>query len=253
MENSTAQGEEILQDLNRKIAVLKKAIVKDREEKQKDVEELENLKKRLSISELKLSERDSQIQMASKTKDDTEKELSNIKEQIRKSGNTTNPTNPKKNMPNLEQQNKKLLDEYYFLKQQNVDLKNMITALTQENVEMQKKITAKEEFVKKAKADADQKIAKFLKDLEKKEIEVRDAKNSYGLLLENRERLKATLDRNFVEQKNLGDEWEVLNKELLMKQGNIASLNERLLKLSENEALLSSKLMDYKNELDNVK
>ena len=34
-----------------------------------------------------------------------------------------------------------------------------------------------------------------------------------------------------------------------MKQGAIAGLNERLLKLSENEASLSRKLMEYKDEL----
>ena len=54
---SSPPGEDITLETRRKIAVMKKALLKEREEKQKEFEELENMKKKLSILELTLSEK----------------------------------------------------------------------------------------------------------------------------------------------------------------------------------------------------
>ena len=69
----TPPNEDVSQDTRRKIAVLKKAILKEREETQKEFEDIENLKKKLSILELTLSEKDSQIQIRNNEREKLEK------------------------------------------------------------------------------------------------------------------------------------------------------------------------------------
>ena len=242
-------GEEASLELNRKISVLKKAMIKEREEKAKELEEIENLKKKLSILEITLSEKESQNQMTWNDKERAEKELYRLRDLIRQSGNPSAVQGARKSVANLEQQNKKLLDEYYFLKQQNVDLKNMISALTQEHQEIQKQLGLKDVQLKKVKSEFKTLLNDALRQQKDLEKSVDDAKTSYTTMLEAQNTLKSDLEEASSNQKIIEDEWQVLNQELLMKQGNIASLNERLLKLSENEAALSSRLMEYKNEL----
>lgn len=242
-------GEEISVELARKIAVLKKAMIKEREEKAKEAEEIEILKRNLSVLEITLSEKDSQNQIIYTEKEKAEKELYRLRDQIRQSGNSSLPQGARKSVANLEQQNKKLLDEYYFLKQQNVDLKNMISALSQEHEKIQKQINSKEKELGKVKSDLQGLLSESLKQQESLEKDLKDSKSAYVAMQETQEKLKIDLELATKKQKVIEDEWQVLNQQLLMKQGNIASLNERMLKLSENEAKLSSKLMDYKNEL----
>ena len=242
-------GEEIIQDLQRKISVMKKAILKERDEKQKEAEEIENLKKKITVLDLTLSEKEGHTALLSKDKEKAEKDLLKLKDQIRQYSGPQTAPGGKKSMASLEMQNKKLLDEYYFLKQQNVDLNNMITALTQEHEKIQSQITKKTEYVKKIKADHALKLKEKQKKKELLEKDLNDAKLSYNALAENSNKLKVEFEEVSLKLKNIEDEINGLSQELLIKQGNIASLNERLLRLSENEATLSAKLMDYKNEL----
>ena len=242
-------GEDIIQDFNRKIAVLKKATIKEREEKQKEVEEIENLKKKLSILEMTLSEKESQIEIINTDKEKAEKELYKLRDQIRQSGNTGSFQGARKSVANLEQQNKKLLDEYYFLKQQNVDLKNMIAALTQEHTQIQKDIKAKDSILNKIKKDNSKMLDEAVSQKLVLENELKESKVTEGEVSEKQLKLIKDLEDAYSNQKEIEEEWNVLNQKLLMKQGAIAGLNERLLKLSENEASLSRKLMEYKDEL----
>ena len=117
----TPPNEDVSQDTRRKIAVLKKAILKEREETQKEFEDIENLKKKLSILELTLSEKDSQIQIRNNEREKLEKELESLKEKSKQAGSPLLIPESQKSIASLKQENKKLLDEYYYIKQQNQD------------------------------------------------------------------------------------------------------------------------------------
>jgi coiled-coil domain-containing protein 40 len=240
--------EDVIQNLNRKIAVMKKAILKEREEKFKETEEIESIKRKIAIINITLSEKDSQASMMNTEKEKIEKDLNKLKDQIRQFSNPSTQ-GVKKTVASLEQQNKKLLDEYHFLKQQNIDLKNMILALSQEHEQIQKKIAEKDNYIKIIKQKSENTYKEALNQLESSQKDLSDAKKSSMMLSETQIKLTSDYAKILQEQKNLEEEQLILNQELLEKQGNIASLNQRLLKLSENEAALSSKLMDYKNEL----
>ena len=199
-------GEDIIQDFNRKIAVLKKATIKEREEKQKEVEEIENLKKKLSILEMTLSEKESQIEIINTDKEKAEKELYKLRDQIRQSGNTGSFQGARKSVANLEQQNKKLLDEYYFLKQQNVDLKNMIAALTQEHTQIQKDIKAKDSILNKIKKDNSKMLDEAVSQKLVLENELKESKVTEGEVSEKQLKLIKDLEDAYSNQKEIEEE-----------------------------------------------
>ena len=68
---------------------MKKAILKERDEKQKEAEEIENLKKKITVLDLTLSEKEGHTALLSKDKEKAEKDLLKLKDQIRQySGGT---------------------------------------------------------------------------------------------------------------------------------------------------------------------
>ena len=245
----TPPNEDVSQDTRRKIAVLKKAILKEREETQKEFEDIENLKKKLSILELTLSEKDSQIQIRNNEREKLEKELESLKEKSKQAGSPLLIPESQKSIASLKQENKKLLDEYYYIKQQNQDLKTKFLGLTQQHQEIQKQIGLKDDHLKKVVNELQETYAEITRQHEIVEKDLKLSKNQFIILSDTQNRLKNELSETLEKQKSLEEEILNLHKELSAKKAQIAKLNERLLKQSENEAILSTKLMQYKNEL----
>lgn len=245
---SSPPGEEVAQSLQRKVAVLKKALIKEREEKQKEFEEVEKMKKKLSILELTLSEKDSQIQMRNYEREQLEKEL----EKLIENSKQTSPTlfqGSKKSVSTLEQQNKKFLEEFHYLRSQNADLKSKYSAITSQHQEIQKQISLKNNHLDKVSIELEQSLLEVKHQEEIASKELFTAKNMYLNISDNQNKLKNEISETLLKKKKLEDDIIFLSKELQSKQVQVARLNERLLKQSENEATLSSKLMQYKNEL----
>lgn len=244
---SSPPGEDAALDYKKKIAVMKKAVIMEREAKQKDIEMAESLQKKLGILNLTLAEKDSQVKSMSEDRDKLESELLQLKEKTKSGGAQPKP---KKSVAILEQQNKKLLEEYHFLKQENLDLQNMYTAINQACEEIQKEIKSKDDNLRKTVTELQAQLAEVLRQQESLEKDMKDAQQSYNNLLDTEKKLKFELENADKSYKAIEEEIQILNQEILVKQGQIARLNERLLKQGENEAMLSSKLMQYKNELE---
>lgn len=236
------------EDLMRKIAVLRKALQKESEDRQKEFDELESLKKKLSILELTLSEKDTQIQI-------NYHERERLESEVEKLSQSSNPSTPlqtqgiSKSVAALEQQNKKLLDEYHHSKQQNTELKAKYDYLSHKHNEIKKQISAKDGHLKSVLEELKDNLEEAIreKDLAEKDLEI--CKSTYFTLSDSHNKLQNEYQENIEKQKTLGDEIINFTKELQAKQAQLSKLNERLLKQSENEAILSNKLMQYKNEL----
>lgn len=251
MENvvRSSSDQNVISEIKRKISLLTKALVKEKEENQKDGEELESLKKMLIVSEGALTEKNAKILVLNTEKEDKEIELEKVKEQIRNVLNQPSGKAAKITVASLEEQNKKLLDEYYTLKQQSTDLKNMKETLTIEYSDIKKKKTEKEKELEKVKMDSGILIAQSRASLEKAEKDLVEGKKSLLALQETQSSLSVQLDLSKKENASLEREIEESNQKVLRIQGKISGLQQRLVRLSENESALSEKLMEYKNEL----
>ena len=246
---SSPPGEDITLETRRKIAVMKKALLKEREEKQKEFEELENMKKKLSILELTLSEKDSQIQISNSEREILERDLKKLKENSKQISMVPLDQGSKKSVATLEQQNKKLLEEYNIIKQHNTELKTKFTNLSQQHQEIQKQITLKDNHLNSVMNELKESLADTIRQQEASEKDLSVYKNAYASLSDNQNKLKNEYNETALKQKQLEEEIIALNKDLQVKQNQIKRLNEKLMKQSENEATLSNKLMQYKNEL----
>ncbi|CAG9311260.1 unnamed protein product [Blepharisma stoltei] len=246
---SSPPGEDAAQDCKKKIAIMKKAVLMEREAKQKDLELADSLQKKLGMLNLTLAEKDSQIKTMNEERERLEQELTQLKER-NKNGSSSPAKVPKKSVATLEQQNKKLLEEYHFLKQENQDLQTMYATINQACEEIQKEIKSKDDTLRKTVSELQAQLADTLRQQESLEKDMRDAQMSYNNLLETEKKLKADLEMASNTYQAIEEEIQVIKQEILVKQGQIARLNERLLKQGENEAMLSNKLMQYKNELE---
>ncbi|OMJ82955.1 hypothetical protein SteCoe_16229 [Stentor coeruleus] len=234
------------EDLMRKIVVLRKALQKESEDRQKEFDELESLKKKLSILELTLSEKDTQIQIISS-------ERLHLEAEVEKLSQTSNSSTPlqgiNKSVATLEQQNKKLLDEYNLSKHQNIELKAKYDNLTQKQNEIKKQIMAKDGHLKSVLEELKINLEEATREKELIEKDLEISRSAYFTLSDSYNKLQNEYQENLEKQKNLGEEIINFTKELQAKQTQLSKLNERLLKQSENEAILSNRLMQYKNEL----
>lgn len=251
MENviRSSSDQNVISDVKRKISLLTKALVKEKEENQKESEEMESLRKMLVASEAALAEKNAKILALNTEKEDKEVELEKVKEQTRNVANQPTGKAAKITVASLEEQNKKLLDEYYTLKQQSTDLKNMKETLTIEYSDIKKKKKDKEKELEKVKTDSALLIAQSRASLEKAEKELVEGKKSLLALQETQSSLSVQLEAAKKENLRLEQEIEENNQKVLRIQGKISGLQQQLLKLSENESALSEKLMEYKNEL----
>ena len=239
----------VISEIKRKISLLTKALVKEREENQKEAEEMETLKKILMASENSLAEKNSKILALNSEKEEKEIEVEKVKEQMRNMANQAPGKTAKITVASLEEQNKKLLDEYYTLKQQSTDLKNMKETLTIEYSDIKKQKKVKEKELEKVKVDSALLISQSQASLEKAEKELIEGKKSLVALQETQNSLLTQLESAKIDNSRLEQETEENNQRLLRIQGKISGLQQELLKLSENELALSEKLMEYKNEL----
>ena len=239
----------VISEIKRKISLLTKALVKEREENQKETEEMETLKRILISSENSLAEKNAKVLTLNAEKEEKEIELEKVKEQIRNVANQVPAKTAKITVASLEEQNKKLLDEYFTLKQQSTDLKNMKETLTIEYSDIKKQKKLKETELEKVKTDSALLISQSEAALEKAEKDLIDGKSSLAALQETQNSLITQLESAKITNTRLEQEIEENSQKLLRVQGKISGLQQQLLKLSENELGLSEKLMDYKNEL----
>jgi chromosome segregation ATPase len=246
---SSPTEEDASQLLLRKINVLKKALFKDREENQKDIEELENTKKKISVLELILSEKDNQIYLSNQKREELESILEKLHQKSQKNDSPTPVQGTKVRVAELEEKNKQLIDEYQCIKLQNLETKNKFNALTLQNKEIQKQIALKDEHLKTVITGMETTLKDLTGQQELVERELNTLKNLYSNLSDAQNKLKNEITELASKKKELETETESLISELQTKQSQVTKLNERLLKQSEKEAVLSSKLMQYKNEL----
>jgi chromosome segregation ATPase len=188
------------EDLMRKIVVLRKALQKESEDRQKEFDELESLKKKLSILELTLSEKDTQIQI-------NYLERERLESDVEKLSQSSNPSTPlqtqgiSKSVAALEQQNKKLLDEYHQSKQQNTELKAKYDCLSQKHNEIKKQISAKDGHLKSVLEELKDNLdeATREKDLAEKDLEI--CKSTYFTLSDSHNKLQNEYQENIEKQK----------------------------------------------------
>ena len=207
------------------------------------------MKKKLSILELTLSEKDSQIQMRNEEREKLENDLEKVKERSKQVGSPTLVQGSKKSVSTLEQQNKKLLEEFHYLRHQNNELKAKSAVLILQQQEIQKQISLKNNHLQKVLDELEETLLEATRQQEIAEKDLFTIKNLYTNLSDNQNKLKNEISDIQQRKKKLEDDIISLSKELQSKQVQIVRLNERLIKQSENEAILSSKLMQYKNEL----
>jgi chromosome segregation ATPase len=200
-------------------------------------------------SENSLSDKNLKVLTLNNEKERLESEIEKTKEQIKNTSSQPPGKAVKVTVAGLEEQNKKLLDEYYTLKQQSTDLKNMKETLTIEYSEIKQKLRIKNKELEKVKKDSEDLVSQSKNSVIKAENELITAKNSLLELQETQKNLKNELEDVKASNFKAEQEIEENNQKLLKIQGKIAAFQQQLLKLSENESALSEKLMDYKNEL----
>ena len=246
MEESSAPNP--AQDLEKKVRLLKKALIKEREEKKSDLQHIENLKKKLSILEFTITEKNNQIQLKTQEKDKIFGELKAKREETEQLGF---PQPEKKlSASDLEQQNKKLLEDYHSLKQQNTELQAKHKAVNEEYQEIQKAVQNKDDHLRRLVGELQNSLSAAMRQQENLEKDLADAQFSHHNLTETNERLKKDIQDSKEAYTSAENEIHELTSKIKEKQSEVAMLNEKLAKHGENEAKLSSKLMQYKTELD---
>ena len=231
-------------ELRRKIAMLKKALNKEKEEKQKEFEELESLKKKLSLLELSLNEKDTQIEISNNEREKLESKLKSLLEKSSKPVTETGVS-----VSALEIQNKTLLEEFNVLHKKNCELKSKFELLSTQNSEIQNQINLKDKHLKTVADELSAQLAELRREEDQSLRELNHAKDSFSTLSDSYNKLTNEYYETEAHQKVLEEEIISFTKEFQVKQLQLIRLNERLLKQSENEAVLSDKLMQYKNEL----
>ena len=245
-ENNTTQ------ETRKKIDLIKKALLKEREEKQKEFEELEKIKKQLSILELTLSEKDNQIEIFNNEREFLEKDLQKLKEKSNKTLIGSLDQGSQQNIKKFEKGKKQLLEELQIVKQKNTELKARFATLSQQCYQTEKQISLKDENLKKVIYELQDILAENIRQQELSEKELMASKNIHHSLSDTEIKLKNEIIETELKQKQLENDITLLNKELQDKQAQVMKLNEKLLKQSEHEAALYNKLMIYKNELANL-
>jgi chromosome segregation ATPase len=112
----------------KKVMLLKKAIKTEREEKDQLLKSLKEFKDKLGVLECSVAEKDSKIKLLQYEKEDLEAEIIDEREKIL--GGSNSPTPSSRSLSALEQQNKKLIEEYYNLKEINAKAEERIKAIT---------------------------------------------------------------------------------------------------------------------------
>jgi chromosome segregation ATPase len=231
-------------ELKRKVAMLNKALKKEQEDKQKEFEELEGLKKKLSLLELSLNEKDAQIEISNQERERLQNDLNYLIER-----------SPKKVAPvvdsvaNLEAENKTLLEEFNELTKKNKELKNKFEVLFSSNSEVKGQVELKEKHIHGVIEDLTSTLAELERQEEQVLRELEQSTSYYSSLSDSYNKMTNEFHENQSHKKQIEEEIISFTKELQIKQNQLLRLNERLLKQSENEAILSDKLMQYKNEL----
>ena len=231
-------------DLKRKVSMLNKALKKEQEDKQKEFEELESLKKKLSLLELSLNEKDTQIELCNMEREKMQNELDSL---IQKSPKIVNQ--PVVNVSALEVENKSLLEEFNVLNKKNSDLKAKYDSLSATSNEIKKQIDLKDKHIHGVIEELSASLAELERQEEQANRELSQAKDSYSTLSDSYNKLTNEFYENESHRRMLEEQIVSYSKELQVKQTQLLRLNERLMKQSENEAILSDKLMQYKNEL----
>jgi chromosome segregation ATPase len=116
----------------KKVMLLKKAIKTEREEKDRLLKSLSEFKDKLGVLECSMAEKDSKIKLLQYEKEDLEAEIIDEREKIKSlgMGGSNSPTPSSRSLSALEQQNKKLIEEYYHLKEINAKAEERIKAIT---------------------------------------------------------------------------------------------------------------------------
>lgn len=237
-------GDDASLELRRKIAMLKKALVKEKEDKQKEFEELESLKKKLSLLELSLNEKDTQIEISNKEREKLENKLKDLLEKSDKP-----VTEIGASVSALEIQNKTLLEEFNVLQKKNSELKSKFESLNAQNTEIQNQLNLKDKHLQTVIDELTAQLSELKREEDQSLRELNNVKDSFSTLSDSYNKLTNEYFETEAHQKTLEEEIISFTKELQAKQLQLIRLNERLLKQSENEAILSDKLMQYKNEL----
>lgn len=131
-----AQLERLTQDFRdekKKVTLLKKAVKTERDEKEQLSKVLQDLKDKIGILECSFAEKDSKIKLLQYEKEDLEAEIIEEREKIKSLGmgaSNGGLITSSRSMSALEQQNKKLLEEYYNLKELNAKSEDRVKTLT---------------------------------------------------------------------------------------------------------------------------
>ena len=176
-------------ELKKKIAVLRKAIFKERADNQTDLNEIEELQKKIEILDQILQEKDAQIESYQAEKKAIEEQLAGARGKAQPA-----PLKPtKQNLELLEQHNKKLLEDYHFLKQENADLQRMHETLAAEYEQVRQASSSEDEGLRQTIEELNNTLAEALRQQETIEREIKDAQYSNTQLKATNERLDQEL------------------------------------------------------------